>query len=151
MLLLFVTTLFLIIQFSITTGAGAGLICVVWNNYKPFTGVLRAFNTLRYNLSLFILKSIYGAVSGVIWPFMILYASRNHGNTGRPDGSATTAVYNTIPQNIVVCDFKPQYIDFCQKSTSPGCVCHFQKFRIIQTATGEVFIYSQKIFSKKYF
>lgn len=105
MLLLFVTTLFLIIQFSITTGAGAGLICVVWNNYKPFTGVLRGFNTLRYNLSLFILKSIYGAASGVIWPFMFLYASRNHGNTARPDGSATTAVYNTIPQNIVVCDF----------------------------------------------
>ena len=69
MLLLFVTTLFLIIQFSITTGAGAGLICVVWNNYKPFTGVLRAFNTLRYNKPLLTLKSIYGAASGLKRPY----------------------------------------------------------------------------------
>ena len=99
MLLLFVTTLFLIIQFSLTTGAGAGLICVVWNNYKPFTGVLRAFNTLRYNKPLLTLKSIYGAASGVIRPFMILYASRNHSNTARPDGSPKPTFYRVKVQH----------------------------------------------------
>lgn len=99
MLLLFVTTLFLIIQFSMTTGAGAGLICVVWNNYKPFTGVLRVFNALRYNLSFFILKLIYGAASVVIWPFMVLYASRNHGNTARPDGSQKPILYRVKVQH----------------------------------------------------
>lgn len=99
MLLLFITILFLIIQFRITTGAGAGLICVVWNNYKPFRGVLRLFNTLRYNLPLLTIKAIYKDASMVIQPFTILYAFMNHGNTGRPDGSPKPIFYRVKVQH----------------------------------------------------